>query len=63
MQHIMVIIIVAIAAFYIGRKYYRSYKAAATTTSCSCGCDTCSSAVTCEEVQEVPDDVEELRGS
>lgn len=49
MQTSIVIIIVAIAAVYIFRRFYRSMKATAEAPTCGCGCDGCSEVNTCED--------------
>ena len=38
MENIIVIIIVGLAAFYLGRSYYKKYKK---KDKCSCGCTSC----------------------
>ena len=51
MENAIVLIIVGLAAFFIGRRFYRSYKAMTSESSnaCGCGCsDGCSQAATCE---------------
>lgn len=51
MQHILIIIIVALAAAFIIRRYYRSFKASQ-ADPCSCGCTSCSTASSCDQVTE-----------
>ncbi len=48
MQTFIVGIIVAAAAAYLIRRFYRSLKATETNT-CGCSCDGCSETNTCEE--------------
>jgi hypothetical protein len=38
MENILVIIIVGLAVFFLGRSYYRKYTK---KDSCSCGCTSC----------------------
>jgi len=38
METILVILIVGVAAFFLGRSYYKKYKK---SDSCSCGCSSC----------------------
>jgi len=38
MENIIVIIIVGLAAFFLGRSYYKKYKKKG---QCSCGCTSC----------------------
>jgi hypothetical protein len=53
MQGILVALIVALAAAYLGRRFYRSFKAASgrsqTGGGCGCGCGGCDIAGTCSE--------------
>ena len=50
MQHLIIIIVVALAAAYLGRRFYRSFKAAGSEQSCACGCSSCGSADTDDPV-------------
>jgi hypothetical protein len=50
MQGILVALIVALAAAYLARRFYRSYKSASGQTpsdGCGCGCSGCEVAGTC----------------
>jgi membrane protein implicated in regulation of membrane protease activity len=51
MQGILVALIVALAAAYLVRRFYRSYKAASgqarSNEGCGCGCSGCEVAGTC----------------
>ncbi|MBW2438934.1 MAG: FeoB-associated Cys-rich membrane protein [Deltaproteobacteria bacterium] len=38
MENILVVIIVGLAAFFLGRSYYRKYKK---KDACGCGCTAC----------------------
>jgi hypothetical protein len=38
MENLLVILIVGLAAFFIGRRYYRKYTQ---KNQCSCGCTSC----------------------
>jgi len=38
MENILVILIVGIAAFFLGRSYYKKYKK---SDACGCGCSAC----------------------
>jgi len=38
MENILVILIVGVAAFFLGRSYYKKYKK---SDQCSCGCSSC----------------------
>ena len=54
MENILVIIIVGLAAFFLGRNYYRKYKK---KDVCSCGCTDCPTDVsTCELPQARKED-------
>ncbi len=48
MQTLIVIVIVAIAAIYLGRRFYRSIKTPQANT-CSCGCNGCTEVDSCEQ--------------
>ncbi|MGB5748916.1 MAG: FeoB-associated Cys-rich membrane protein [Desulfobacterales bacterium] len=46
MENLLVILIVGLAAFFIGRRYYRKYTQ---KNQCSCGCTSCpTDASTCD---------------
>lgn len=53
MQGILVALIVALAAAYLIRRFYRSFKAASDRRhpagGCGCGCSGCDSVGTCSE--------------
>jgi attachment p12 family protein len=52
MQHFLILIIVGLAAGYIIRRYYRSFKSSK-TDPCSCGCTSCGSASSCDQISEI----------
>ena len=47
MQTVIVVLIVAAAAVYVGRLFYKGFKA---KDPCACGCSCCDVGDTCEEV-------------
>jgi len=49
LQTIIVILIVACAAFYMIRRIYNSLKKSG-STSCNCGCSGCNVSQSCEEL-------------
>lgn len=53
MEGILVALIVVLAAVYLARRFYRSFKAASDQTrsngGCSCGCSGCEIAGTCSD--------------
>ena len=49
LQTIIVILIVAGAAFYLGRRFHNSLKKSHSST-CGCGCSECSTAQSCKEL-------------
>ncbi len=49
LQTIIVILIVAGAAFYLGRRFFNSLKKS-DSSACGCGCSGCNIAPTCEEL-------------
>jgi len=51
MQTLIVIVIVAMAAIYLGRRFYRSIKTAQAST-CSCGCSECTEIASCDQAPE-----------
>jgi hypothetical protein len=50
METIIVIIIVALAAAFLGRSYYKKYKSG--RNQGSCGCTSCPADASCCELQE-----------
>ncbi len=53
MQTTIVVVIVAVAAFFMARRFYRSVRKD-NTPSCGCGCDGCApnQKQNCTEIQE-----------
>jgi hypothetical protein len=52
MQGILVTLIVVLAAIYLARRFYRSFKSASGQTpmdGCGCGCSGCDVAGTCSD--------------
>ncbi len=46
MENLIVALVVAAAAIYAGRTFYKGFKGRST---CGCGCDSCSVAGECDE--------------
>lgn len=40
MENIIIVIIIAVAAIYVGKKFYKTYKAAE-SGGCGCTCESC----------------------
>jgi hypothetical protein len=56
MQNILVILIVGLAVFFIGRSYYRKYTK---KNQCSCGCTSCSTDTTACDLPQAKKKLEE----
>ena len=55
MQNIIVILIVALAAGFIGRSFYKKF--IKKNQSCSCGCSSCPTDVSTCELPEAKEDI------
>lgn len=51
MQNLIVILIVVIAAIYVGRVFYRGF---VQKKNCACGCSGCDITDSCQSVQKEP---------
>lgn len=53
METLIVVLIVAIAAIYVGRVFYRGF---VQKKSCACGCSACDITDTCDAAEKKPVD-------
>jgi hypothetical protein len=60
MENILVILIVGLAAFFIGRSYYKKYKK---SDQCSCGCSSCPADTAACDLPEADKKLTEVRPS